>query len=601
MDRAMVEAIVIVAQQARAAGHGGKGRVYEAACNRLGISRATLYTYLDQVTVKPTRKKRSDAIGGEKDRSALKIEEARLIAAYIREGIAKNKKQRVLLKNAVAELRENGVIRAERIDPKSGEVIPLSDSQIARSLKAHGMHPDQLTAPPPATPLASAHPNHVWQIDASLCVLYKMPTNAGGRLEEIDEGEYYKNKMHNWHKVEHLLVQRYVVTDHYSGVEWPEFRLGGESIANLLDVFMTVTQPRGDHPFYGRPRFLMLDPGSANIAEPLKNLAKHLGMQVIVNKRKNPRAKGQVEGANNRIEVNFEAGLNKLRRAIDNIIDLNALGHQWGHWYNGTRRHTRHGMTRYGKWQEIRAQDLVLCPDIATMQALAHESPIERTVDDYLHVKFGGHVYSVRDLPGVQNREKVLIARNAWTDEEVMVVYRDAEGHEQLFAAPQVDTNEGGCFASDAAMIGEEYRQPADSRSAKINKELEKIATGADTLEEAERRRKKGVVPFGGEINPYKEAEEWQAPAWMPKQGERVETPDVRIERPPLPIVAALSEIKGRVGEAWDHSISKWVRSRYPEGVPEDQLEPLIASILTPDQGAAPQPETPRAGLRAVK
>ena len=33
---------------------------------------------------------------------------------------------------------------AERVDPATGECIPLSDSAVARALRHYGLHPDQL-------------------------------------------------------------------------------------------------------------------------------------------------------------------------------------------------------------------------------------------------------------------------------------------------------------------------------------------------------------------------------------------------------------------------------------------------------------------------
>jgi hypothetical protein len=467
-------------------------------------------------------------------------------------------------------------------------------------LRWYGLHPDQVLAPEAATPLRSEHPNHVWQIDASLCVLYKMPVKTGGRLEEIDEAEYYKNKLHNWHKVEHLLVQRYIITDHASGVEWPEYRLGGESVANLVDVFITVTQERAGFPFYGRPRLVMLDPGSANTAGPLKNLCKHLGAELIVNQRRNPRAKGQVEGAHNRNELGFESGLNKLARAIDNVVTLNEIAHKWAHWMNGTKEHSRHGQSRYAAWQRITGQELVLCPAPELMRILAHEQPEERTVNDYLRISFGGKEYSVRDLPGVQNRAKVAVARNAWSADEVMVVYRDSEGHERIFAAPVVAVDEYG-FGDDAATIGQEFRDRADTPAVKARKELELLATGAANQKDAEERRKNGVVPFNGTINPYKEAEEYQHPAWLPKQGTAAETAEVVVERPKLGLVAALSRIATLAGEAWEPGHSKFIRQRYPDGVPEEQVPVLAEQIRRGGEEQAEPIRVAGGGLRIVR
>jgi hypothetical protein len=79
----------------------------------------------------------------------------------------------------------------------------------------YGLHPDQLLAPAPVTELASRHPNHVWQIDASLCTLYCLGNGAKG-LQGMEGQVYYKNKPGNLERIGQP-VWRYVVTDHASG------------------------------------------------------------------------------------------------------------------------------------------------------------------------------------------------------------------------------------------------------------------------------------------------------------------------------------------------------------------------------------------------
>ena len=77
-------------------------------------------------------------------------------------------------------LRDNGLIIAGRTDTETGEFFPLSIDAISRALRQHHMHPDQLRAPSPALELASLHPNHVWQLDASICVLYYLKIRLKG-------------------------------------------------------------------------------------------------------------------------------------------------------------------------------------------------------------------------------------------------------------------------------------------------------------------------------------------------------------------------------------------------------------------------------------
>ncbi len=58
------------------------------------------------------------------------------------------------------------------------------------------LHPE-LLAPAPAMSLRSLlHPNHIWQIDASRCVLFYLPRASRGDngLRIMDYTDFYQNK-----------------------------------------------------------------------------------------------------------------------------------------------------------------------------------------------------------------------------------------------------------------------------------------------------------------------------------------------------------------------------------------------------------------------
>jgi hypothetical protein len=104
----------------------------------------------------------------------------------------------------------------------TGEIVPLSASAIIRALRQYRLHPDQLRAPAPAVQLASRHPNHVWQLDASICVLYYLKNPAKGvkgdtGLRIMDEKEFNKNKPANVAKVVNDRVWSFEGTDHTTG------------------------------------------------------------------------------------------------------------------------------------------------------------------------------------------------------------------------------------------------------------------------------------------------------------------------------------------------------------------------------------------------
>ena len=120
MNPAMIERLKAVENQAEAMGRGARSAYLKQQAQELGISLATLYRKLEAVSVKPTRKRRSDA-----GKTELKPEEAKLISAVLVEAMRRNGKRLMSVRQAVEMLRANGKIEAARIDGETGEVIPF--------------------------------------------------------------------------------------------------------------------------------------------------------------------------------------------------------------------------------------------------------------------------------------------------------------------------------------------------------------------------------------------------------------------------------------------------------------------------------------------
>jgi len=394
MNAALIHALYDVQHRAQLAGHGGKGAVYDEACRQLGMARATLMRKLKDITVKPDRKQRSDA-----GAVTLPRDEAVLISALLMDSLRKNNKRLMSITQAVEMLRANGEIRAEYVDLATGEVRPLSDSAVGRALRAYGLHPDQLLRPSAHTELRSLHPNHVWQIDASLCVLYYLDASSEREtgLQVMDADKFYKNKPRNLARIEADRVWSYEVTDHYSGALRAHYVMGAESAANLAESFITFTQQVGDSPFYGVPFILMMDMGSANTAGAFKNLARRLQVRLEAHMPGNARATGQVENARNILERSFESGLRLA--PVGNLDELNAAAARWARWYNATKLHSRTRRTRFDAWMDITPQQLRTVDGDLARELLTHE-PETRKVSGTLTVSFKGQEYDVRALPG---------------------------------------------------------------------------------------------------------------------------------------------------------------------------------------------------------
>ncbi|MFC7419374.1 transposase [Iodobacter arcticus] len=592
MSAVLTERIVAVAQAARLAGHGGKGAIYQTACRDLCISPATLAKKLKEVAVTQTRKRRTDA-----GQSQLSRDEAMLISALLMESTRKNGKRLYSVVDAVETLRANAMIRAEFIDKASGEVRMLSITAISRALRTYGLHPDQLLAPAPVMELASLHPNHVWQIDASLCVLYylkpSIDLNANG-LRVMDHAEFYKNKPKNVARIAADRVWSYEITEHCSGWIYAEYVMGAESGENLCSVLINAMQERGGADLlHGVPKILNLDPGSANTASMTKNLCRALGIQMVVHKAGSARATGQVENARNIIERKLEPGLKF--QPVANLDELNALAKKWRAHFNATAVHSRHGKTRNQLWMTILASQLIKAPSVEVCRELAVAEPESRKVSPKLRVSFQGREFDVSSVPDVMVGEKLMITRNPWRSDAAQVVLVNEDGIEVFHIVPEVLKNEYG-FAESAATFGE-FKSHAETPAQRAVKSIEQLVTGTGSLTDAEAARKAKVLPFGGQLDPYKHIDDAKLPTYLPRRGTEHDLTAPEVSFPPLSHIEAAKLLKPRVenaGGEWSVDRFAWLQQRFPGGVPPEQIDVIFAELISP----AADKKTP---LRIVK
>ena len=579
LSAATIERLFRLATALCAAKHGGKEALYTACANELGISRATLLRYLKEVTVQPARKQRTDAGSSQLDR-----EEAKTLSAFLMESLRKNNKRLMSIPQALATLRANGEIRAEAVDKATGELRPLSPSAVSRALKLYGMHPDQLLRPAPAKELKSLHPNHVWQIDASLCVLYYLIGDGG--LQVMEHDQFYKNKPKNLARIAADRVWSYEITDHYSGSIFVFYVMGSESAANLAESFIQCVTNTGNGHFHGVPLILMMDMGSANTSGMFRNLARRLQVQTLAHMPGAARATGQVENARNIIERSFESWLAYC--AIRDLSELNERARQWCVWFNSTQKHSRHGKARHELWQTITADELRLAPPPELCRELLTHTPETRKVSDFLTISFNGRDYDVHEIPRVMVGEKLAITWNPYDLDSALVVDVDADGHELLTRIPAIERDEAGFRVEGANIIGEDYARHANTIADENRKEVELAAMGVSTLVEAEAARKKKELPFGGRIDPWKVAAEANLPTWIPKRGTAlsVSTQTVAVEKTlnHFEIARALCAR----GVVMDADKNRQIAGWFPDGVPESELAALEQRL------------TVRAGLRVV-
>jgi hypothetical protein len=571
---ALLERLQAVARAAEAAGHGQKIAVYQQAAISMGISLPTLQRKLKEVVMPKPRKKRTDA-----GATNLAHEEARMIGAYLLETQRNNGKRLASIEDAVDVLRACGHIKAERLCEETGELIPMSISAITRALRLYGLHPDQQNRPSPKVMMASLHPNHVWQIDPSLCVLYYLRNQKG--LQVMEENEFYKNKPANIAKIENERVWRYVITDHASGWIFTHYVLGAESGINLAESFIAATQKRhAQDPVHGVPFMVMMDPGSANTGAIAQTLFRALNVKVQVNVPGQPWAKGQVEKGNDIVECSFEHRLKFLQNPPTTVDALNEEAGKWMRWYNSTKIHSRTHNTRYNVWLRITAEQLRIAPSPQVMRELASTRPEERKVTAQLTISFKGKTYSVADIPTAAVGEKVTVTRNPWRDDDsAQILYTNDEGVEITRVIEAEKFGEFG-FTESAVTIGKGYKGARDSHIDKERKAVERLLMDADTDADAKQKRKSKAVPFAGSVDPMKPINDTALPDYINKRGTELDIAAPRIEFKNLTVAAAAKRLAAHPDRFWngaDHFA--WLKQRYPEGVPEEELGAIAQQL----------------------
>lgn len=576
---AVVSRLVQVAAAAMAAEHGARAQIYRDACAELGMSMATLHRALNEAAMRAPRRRRADA-----GKTALTRAEAVMISAVLMDSLRKNIKRMSSVETALDTLRRNDEIRAERVNPTTGEVVQLSNSAIGRALRTYGLHPDQLLRPAPHAEMRSLHPNHVWQIDASLCVLYYLRTSdpAQQGLHVMRQAEFYKNKPANIRRIENDRVWRYVIADHYTGTLWVNYVMGAESAINISESFIAAIQPSGDPrmPAHGVPRIVMMDPGAANTSQLFMALLRRLDVRPLVHEPENARATGAVEKAQDIVERNFETGLRLA--PVAGLAELNERARNWSRWFNGTRKHSRHGHTRYGLWSTITSEQLRLAPTVAMCRNLLTAKLQTRKVTGELRVRFDGADWCVRSIPRVMVGEEVVVTFNPYRDDEIYVVDHDANGIEVLHHAPLVGRGDAGFFAT-ANVIGEDIKRPPRTIADDHRDEVELAATDSTTLAEAAAKRRARVPSFGGRIDPTKGLDEaTEGTAYMPRRGTELDI-TARISAAPEKVLAGFALFSALVAAGVELTAERHalLATWHPEGLPEPQLDDLVRRLTT--------------------
>jgi hypothetical protein len=550
------------AERLRLAGHGGKGAIVAEAATFLNISNQELYRRLETVGYSTKRKARSD-----KGTSQVDAACAALIGGMIHVSTRANGKQILAITDAL------DLLKSQNLAPD------VSAATIGRALRANHCHPAQLKVPSAHTNQRSLHPNHVWQVDASVCVLYYL---GNGGLAVMERKNYYKNKPDNFTKISEQRVIRYVITDHFSGAIYLQYVHGSEDSANLTDCFLNCIQRRSNTDLmHGVPHILVMDKGSANMSGFFLNLLDRLSVRHIEHAAGNPRAKGQVEQAQNLVERKFESRLSFMK--ITDIDHLNREANKWRIAFNETAIHSRLSKSRNAVWQTIKAGELRIAPPAELCRELVTTKVTTATVKGDLTVNYtikgyDNHSYDVRHVYGVYPKAKLEIVVNPYRAPDIDILGTDEQGNPMTYTVSPRQLDWVG-FAHDTPVIGETMMSQPDSPADTSKKLLLKAAYGVDTSALVDAARKKKQAAYTGQIDPMADVKKVDVPEYLPRAGQQLQTAAKIRELAPLNLVVAAKRIKALVGDLWTAEHYTALKTTYPENVPAEAIEAIANAI----------------------
>lgn len=551
------------------ADHGRRGEIIAEAATWLGCSRQAVYGKLRGVGFSSGRKLRED-----RGDSIVSRDEVFATAAILAASWRANGKQLLAMGDAIDVAVANGVLKTR-----------VSESRLLRLMRRYGCHPAQLQRQSSHVTMRSLHPNHVWQLDASICVLYRL---RNGQTSVMDSRKFNERKPRDLAAILNERLLRYAVTDHTSGAVFARYyQAAGEDQHTLFEFLMAAFHAREDGQMHGVPALLVWDAGSANQAHAIQALLTALAITHWPHKPGNPRAKGQIECTHNVIERKFEGLLAFVK--TESVEELNARLDRWLRDFNGTFIHTRHGHTRWGVWQQIREDQLRLCPPVELCRDLLYAKPQERLVSGALTISFTckgypAAEYSVADVPGVRAGEKVTVMVNPYRAPNVFIVGQDESGAVRYYESEAIAEDRFG-FPVASPVFGERYASLPDTDVDAARKEVLDIAYGERDRSDAATARAKGRVAFDGKIDPFKHLDDraGQVPAFIQRRGTELHVPNpAQVELKPLSHVEALYELRARLGRALSREEAALVSERFPDGVPEAELDTLVQAITNP-------------------
>ena len=579
-------------QRLDATSHGDRSAMVKEAAEFLGATPMTVYRNLKKIGYDTARKTRSD-----KGDTAITDEELKIIASMIRQSERATGKALMPIKVAIEIAFNNGMIHEM-----------YHEATVARLLRETQMSQKHMQQPTPHVKLKTEHPNQLWELDPSICVLYYL--KDGNKMAVMDKDKFYKNKLENVYKIKNERVFRYVVTDHYSGAFYVKYyQARGENQETLFDFLMTAMgeKDKQKNPFEGVPTMLSWDKGSANTSYMIQSLLNQLGVKHTAHVAGNSRAKGQVEKTNDIVERHFEGRLFLGEHNIHSIDDLNLCCEYWQrHFQSSTRyAHSRHKLPRFTAWRRIKPEQLIQRPPINVCKMLLSDKPEERVVKGDYNIHFDGRKYNLSGVENIAIGSKVTVAVNPYAYPNIRVTHINTFGDPIVYDIAPLTQDDIG-FDSDAvladALLGGHHHTAKPTNVDAKRLELDELAYGTRDQAEIDKiRNSKSKPAFGGEVDAFsylKEAHNNDNQLHMPKTAKPLDIGEPALQKVTPPKAPSLETVKREEEALPVLEFIKWfvkrhgkidgmperIRSTCPSHVKPSEYEAIAQQLLNPNQ-----------------
>lgn len=561
----MYEDFVLQMQAAKTAKE--RSSIIAEMCRLFGFCEVSAYRALRRNGWESDRKKRSDA-----GASSINEKDLSTVAALLQNSVRKNGKKTMSVENARSIMLQNGFD------------VPISTRQLSELLKTRTLSTESTSKPSPHQRMRTEYPNQVHFADPSVALMYFAPN---GKQKFLRDDEVYKNKPFLEGR-ENLKCWRYVLTDHYSGTICVRYyAAAGENSANMYDFLLYAWGKKKDplYNFHGLPELLIWDCGSANISKPVTNALKALRVETKPHLPGNPRAKGQVENANNIVECQFENLLHL--EEVGSMEELNDAAERWCAAFNANQlEHRDTRITRAGRkigsrtmiWNWIKEEQLRELPDEEICRQIFTTGIQPRTVGGDLAISFvhpknkAATRYSLSALPDIMvgmtvNVQPILVSEEALA----LVSYQDRTGEIVSFEVKPIEYDRVG-FDIAAPVFGQEYKSQPDTLIEKNTKALAEIAASDDKTD----------VPFakvtdGQGFKTHSLIHTQADPFFKTQTGKQVEVAAGTVEVHDILItpVEMAKRFKARAGFIPDGFIAS-LKKEFPDGVPSQLVDDLV-------------------------